>query len=104
MQAHEAIIEEREVKARLNRAREAREKADKVFIHTRYGVAYEHIIKEKADRNSKKLALVDLAMDDNQSGVMDCLLEALKTGTAFSRDGRRKRQARPAGGNLKCSQ
>jgi len=80
-QAHEAIIEEREVEARLNRAREAREKADK----------------EKADRNSKKLALVDLAMDDNQSGVMDCLLEALKTGTAFSRDGRRKRQARPAG-------
>ena len=30
MQAHEAIIEEREVEARLNRAREAREKADKV--------------------------------------------------------------------------
>ena len=28
---------------------------------------------------------------------MDCLLEALKTGTAFSRDGQRKRQARLAG-------
>ena len=70
---------------------------------THYGVAFEHVIKEKADRNSKKLALVDLAMDDNQSGVMDCLLEALKTGTAFSRDGRRKRQARPAGGNLNVS-
>ena len=55
--------------------------------------------KEKAERNSKKLALVNFATDENQSGVMDCLLEALKTGTAFSRDGRKKRQARPAGGN-----
>merc|ERR1719318_575463 len=80
-QAHEAILEEWEVEAKVKRAREAREKAEQ----------------EKADRNIKKLALVDLAMDDNQSGVMDCLLEALKTGTAFSRDGRRKRQARPAG-------
>jgi len=80
-QAHETLIEEREVEAKVKRANEAREKADK----------------EKVARNFKKLALVDLAMDDNQSGVMDCLLEALKTGTAFSRDGRKKRQARPAG-------
>merc|ERR1719186_757756 len=81
-QAQETLIEEREVKARQIRAREAREKAER----------------EKAERNYKKLALVDFAMEDNQSGVMDCLLEALKTGTAFStRDGRRKRQARPAG-------
>eukprot|EP00092_Neocalanus_flemingeri_P020848 GFUD01022586.1.p1 GENE.GFUD01022586.1~~GFUD01022586.1.p1 ORF type:complete len:1076 (+),score=306.59 GFUD01022586.1:84-3311(+) len=80
-QAHETIIEEREVEARIERARDAREKADM----------------EKAERNSKKLALVDFAIEDNQSGVMDCLLEALKTGTAFSRDGRRKKQARPAG-------
>merc|ERR1712083_138126 len=65
----------------LKRTKEAREKADK----------------EKAERNSKKLALVNFATDGNQSGVMDCLLEALKTGTAFSRDGRKKRQARPAG-------
>jgi len=80
-EAHEALVEEREVQARLKRSKEAREKADK----------------EKAERNSKKLALVNFATDENQSGVMDCLLEALKTGTAFSRDGRKKRQARPAG-------
>ena len=46
----------------------------------------------------KKSALVDMAMEDNQSGVMDCLMEALKTGDAFSREHRRKRPARPAGG------
>jgi len=80
-EAHEALVEERELQARLKRTREAREKADK----------------EKAERNTKKLALVNFATDDNQSGVMDCLLEALKTGSAFSRDGRKKRQARPAG-------
>jgi len=80
-EAHGVLKEEREVQAKLERVREAREKADK----------------ERAERNSKKLALVDFATEENQSGVMDCLLEALKTGTAFSRDGRKKRQARPAG-------
>jgi len=80
-EAHAALKEEREVQAKLERVREAREKADK----------------ERAERNSKKLALVNFATEENQSGVMDCLLEALKTGTAFSRDGRKKRQARPAG-------
>ena len=33
----------------------------------------------------------------NQEGVMDSLMEALKTGSAFSRDQKRKRAARPAG-------
>ena len=73
-QAYSTIIDEREIEARLKRAKEARDKAER----------------EKADRNSKKLALVDLAMEDNQSGVMDCLLEALKTGTAFTRDAKKK--------------
>ena len=53
---------------------------------------------EKEERNYKKLALVESVLEDNESGVMDCLLEALKTGTAFSRDGQRKRNARLAGG------
>merc|ERR1719369_1551433 len=75
-EAHEALVEEREVQARLKRSKEAREKADM----------------EKAERNSKKLALVNFATDENQSGVMDCLLEALKTGTAFSRDAERRAQ------------
>merc|ERR1712110_1182270 len=67
--------------AKLARAREAREKADK----------------ERSDRAAKKRALVDFNADDNQEGVMDSLLEALKTGSAFSRDQKRKRAARPAG-------
>merc|ERR1719188_2429362 len=80
-QAYESMLKERESEAKLARAREAREKADK----------------ERSDRAAKKRALVDFNADDNQEGVMDSLLEALKTGTAFSRDQKRKRAARPAG-------
>jgi len=79
--AYESILKEREAEAKLVRAREAREKADK----------------ERLDRAAKKRALVDINAEDNQEGVMDSLLEALKTGTAFSRDQKRKRAARPAG-------
>jgi len=80
-QAYDSMLKEREAEAKLARAREAREKADK----------------ERSDRAAKKRALVDFNADDNQEGVMDSLLEALKTGTAFSRDQKRKRAARPAG-------
>ena len=34
----------------------------------------------------------------DKEGVMDSLLEALQSGSAFSREGRKKRPARPAGG------
>jgi len=80
-QAYEAILKERESEAKLGRAREAREKAEK----------------ERADRAAKKKALVDFESEGNQEGVMDSLMEALKTGSAFSRDQKRKRAARPAG-------
>ena len=42
-------------------------------------------------------------IDDDQEGVMDSLLEALKTGSAFSRDQRRKRDRPPraVGGNYR---
>ena len=56
------------------RAREAREKAEK----------------ERVERAAKKRALVDFNAPDDQEGVMDSLLEALKTGSAFSRDQKRK--------------
>jgi len=79
--AYESMLKERDAEAKLIRAREAREKAEK----------------ERSDRAAKKRALVDFNADDNQEGVMDSLLEALKTGTAFSRDQKRKRAARPAG-------
>ena len=61
-------------------------------------VNYCILYQERLDRAAKKRALVDINAEDNQEGVMDSLLEALKTGTAFSRDQKRKRAARPAGG------
>jgi len=79
--AHVNIREEREVRERAVRARAAREKS----------------LRAKEERSSKKAALVESVLEDAESGVMDTLLEALKTGTAFSRDGRRKRNARLAG-------
>ena len=47
---------------------------------------------------AKKKALVDFNSEGNQEGVMDSLMEALKTGSAFSRDQKRKRAARYEGG------
>ena len=65
------------------RAREAREKQDA----------------ERALRAAKKKALVDFNAPDDQEGVMDSLLEALKTGSAFNREGKRgKRPPRTTGG------
>jgi diaphanous 2 len=68
------------------RAREAREKQEK----------------ERADRAAKKRALVDFNAPDDQEGVMDSLLEALKTGSAFNREQKRKRAPRAAGGEMFC--
>jgi hypothetical protein len=46
------------------------------------------------------------SLDDDQEGVMDNLLEALKNGSAFNvnrdRKDARKRQPRAAGGKLSC--
>jgi len=80
-QAYDSILKERESEAKLVRAREEREKAER----------------ERAERVAKKKALVDFNSEGNQEGVMDSLMEALKTGSAFSRDQKRKRAARPAG-------
>merc|ERR1719481_658465 len=82
-QAHDAIVKDREIQVRLRRAEEAREKAQQE--------------KEERKERAKANILVDFNVDDNKSGVMDSLLEALKTGTAFSREVRTKRSSRPAG-------
>lgn len=76
----------RETEEKIRRAREAKDKAER----------------EKLERQAKKKALVDMNVDDDQEGVMDSLLEALKTGSAFSRDQRRKRDRPPraVGGNF----
>ena len=77
-------MKDREAQEKMVRAREAREKQDR----------------ERAERAAKKKALVDFNAPDDQEGVMDSLLEALKTGSAFNRDQKRKRAPRAAGGNL----
>jgi len=79
--AYNKIIKERETLAKQLRAKEAREKQER----------------ERAERAEKKRALVDFNAPDDQEGVMDSLLEALKTGSAFNRDQKRKRAPRAAG-------
>ena len=74
-------MKEREAQEKMMRAREAREKQER----------------ERAERAAKKKALVDFNAPDDQEGVMDSLLEALKTGSAFNRDGKRNRK-RATGG------
>ena len=81
-QSYESILKEREAAEKQLRAREAREKQER----------------ERADRAAKKRALVDFNAPDDQEGVMDSLLEALKTGSAFNREQKRKRAPRAAGG------
>ncbi|KAJ8687905.1 hypothetical protein QAD02_023700 [Eretmocerus hayati] len=80
--AQKEIIKLREAEEKQRRAREAREKAEA----------------ERAARAERKRALVDMNAHETQEGVMDSLMEALQTGSAFSRpDQRRKRQTRAAG-------
>ena len=76
------IIRDREAADKLMRAREARERQER----------------ERAERAAKKKTLVDFNAPDDQEGVMDSLLEALKTGSAFNREQKRKRPPRVAGG------
>uniref|UniRef100_A0A8D8WRH5 Protein diaphanous homolog 3 n=2 Tax=Cacopsylla melanoneura TaxID=428564 RepID=A0A8D8WRH5_9HEMI len=72
----------REAEEKSIRVREAREKAES----------------EKKDKAARKKALIDMTTDQTQQGVMDSLLEALQTGSAFNREQRRKRNNdRPVG-------
>ncbi|XP_066903255.1 protein diaphanous [Halyomorpha halys] len=81
-QAHKENVLSREAEEKARRAKEAREKAEA----------------EKAERAARKRALVDMSATQTQEGVMDSLLEALQTGSAFSRDQKRKRGGpRPVG-------
>lgn len=77
-QAYKDNLLVRETEEKSRRAREAREKAEQ----------------ERAERAARK-KLVDMTNDQTQEGVMDSLLEALQTGSAFTRDQRRKRQRPP---------
>lgn len=61
--------------------------------------ARDQAARDLQDRQQRKLALVDMDAVQTQEGVMDSLLEALQTGSAFgNRDQRRQKRAqRPAG-------
>ncbi|XP_031331598.1 protein diaphanous isoform X3 [Photinus pyralis] len=79
--AHKDNEREREIDEKNRKAKLAREKAEK----------------EKQERAARKRAIIDMNPSETQEGVMDSLLEALQTGSAFSREQKRKRGPRPAG-------
>jgi diaphanous 2 len=83
IQAHQDNLKTRENEEKARRARESREQQQR----------------DIQERHQRKLALVDIDAAQTQEGVMDSLLEALQTGSAFgNRDQRRKRPGhRPAG-------
>uniref|UniRef100_A0A8C1Z882 Diaphanous-related formin 3 n=1 Tax=Cyprinus carpio TaxID=7962 RepID=A0A8C1Z882_CYPCA len=79
MQAVKENARRREAEEKQRKARIAREKAER----------------EKQERQMKKKRLLEVNTENDETGVMDCLLEALQSGAAF-RD-RRKRAPRPRG-------
>lgn len=81
-QAYRDNLKAREEEEKARRIRDARELAQR----------------ETQSRQQRKLALVDMDAAQTQEGVMDSLLDALQSGSAFgNRDQRRKRGQRPAG-------
>ncbi|KAI0214816.1 diaphanous related formin [Lamellibrachia satsuma] len=87
-QAMKDLAKIKETEEKIRRAKEAQEKRER----------------EKKEKAARKKALVDITADGDQEGVMDNLLEALKTGSAFNvnrerKEGRR-RTPRAAGGPL----
>ncbi|XP_051957573.1 protein diaphanous homolog 3 [Xyrauchen texanus] len=77
MQALKENGRRREAEEKQRKARAAKEKAER----------------EKQERQMKKKRLLEVNTENDETGVMDCLLEALQSGAAF-RD-RRKRAPRP---------
>ena len=67
------MLKEREAEAKLARAREAREKADKERWKKSTILWNRRDAECRSDRAAKKRALVDFNADDNQEGVMDRL-------------------------------
>ncbi|XP_052870339.1 protein diaphanous [Anopheles cruzii] len=82
MQAHADNLRLREEEEKKRRTQEAKERAHR----------------EQQERQQRKVELVNIDAGQTQEGVMDSLLEALQTGSAFgNRDQRRRRGPRPAG-------
>ncbi|XP_076011613.1 protein diaphanous homolog 3-like [Genypterus blacodes] len=81
-QALKENLRRRESEEKLRRARAAKEKAER----------------EKQERQQKKKRLLEVNAENDETGVMDSLLEALQSGAAF-RD-RRRRAPRPRDNQL----
>ena len=79
IEAHKDNMKKREMEEKVKRAQKAKEKAEQ----------------EKKERKANRVNL-DIAKE--QEGVMDSLLEALQTGSAFAQT-KRKRQMRPINHN-----
>lgn len=79
IEAHKDNVKKREMEEKVKRALKAKEKAEQ----------------EKRERKANRVNL-DIAKE--QEGVMDSLLEALQTGSAFAQT-KRKRQQRPINHN-----
>uniref|UniRef100_A0A182PKU2 Diaphanous n=1 Tax=Anopheles epiroticus TaxID=199890 RepID=A0A182PKU2_9DIPT len=82
VQAHADNLRLREEEEKKRRAQEAKERAQR----------------EMLERQQRKVDLISIDSAQTQEGVMDSLLEALQTGSAFgNREQRRRRGPRPAG-------
>lgn len=83
-EAYKENVKIREAEEKSRRMKEAREKAER----------------EKAERANRKKAIIDIT-DPTQEGVMDTLLEALQSGSAFSRGKPRTKKPAPTSGGGK---
>uniref|UniRef100_A0A182MPH3 Diaphanous n=1 Tax=Anopheles culicifacies TaxID=139723 RepID=A0A182MPH3_9DIPT len=82
VQAHADNLRLREEEEKKLRVQEAKERAQR----------------EMLERQQRKVDLISIDAGQTQEGVMDSLLEALQTGSAFgNREQRRRRGPRPAG-------
>ncbi|XP_032293909.1 protein diaphanous isoform X1 [Drosophila virilis] len=79
--AHNDNVRIREEQEKKQRMQEAREQSQR----------------EQLERQQRKMAVVDMDAAQAQEGVMDSLLEALQTGSAFGQRNRQPRRQRPAG-------
>ncbi|EDW04111.1 protein diaphanous isoform X2 [Drosophila grimshawi] len=79
--AHNDNVRLREELEKKRRMQEAREQSQR----------------EQMERQQRKKAVVDMDAAQTQEGVMDSLMEALQTGSAFGQRNRQPRRQRPAG-------
>lgn len=78
----------READEKQKKAKEARERAASIEIIYTYMYRIDFLLQEKSKRRTKsirKAQLVDIHAEGDQEGVLDGLLEALKTGSAFAK-------------------